>query len=352
MNVSYFRDNIDAMAAYVPGEQPGGNANVIKLNTNENPYPPSPRAIAAGRTFDFESLRTYPEAVPSRFCEVAAAVLDVPQDWILPGNGSDDIIVMLSRSIAGTGRKIAYPVPTFTYYQTQACVENAVGVEVPYEGGGLDLPTDALIAAGAALTFVASPNSPTGTAAPIDRLDALAKGLDGVLAIDEAYVDFASDSALPLARKHENVVILRTLSKGYSLAGLRLGFAVANPELLEGMSKAKQIYNVDALAAEIAAVAMDDQDYKNANAEKVKASRAKLTADLEKLGFDVLPSEANFLCARPPGGDGEAVYLSLKAAGILVRYFNQPRFDGMLRITVGTDEQNSTLIETLSRMTQ
>jgi len=345
--VSVFRSNIDAMEAYVPGEQAAPGAKVVKLNTNENPYPPSPKAVAAGREFDYERLRVYPQAVSRKLTAAAAQVFDVPPEWVLPGNGSDDIIMMLARSVAGAGRRIAYPVPTFTFYQTQAQVEGARCVEAPYEGDGFVLPVEGLLEANAELTFVANPNSPTGVAAPAEQLERLAAGLSGVLCIDEAYVDFTGDGrgALDLARKHENVIVLRTLSKGYSLAGLRIGLGIANPDLLAGVAKAKQIYNVDALAAEVAAAALEDQAWKNANAARVVASREKLTAELTALGWRVLPSAANFLLAGPAGGDAAEVFKALRERGIYVRYYGKdPRIADRLRITVGGEEDNAALL--------
>jgi len=348
--MSHFRENIDAMTAYVPGEQPRNDADVVKLNTNENPYPPSPQAMEVLRDFAAGRLRPYPDAMASRFRKAAAKVLDVPPEWILPGNGSDDLIMMIARACAGPGRPVAYPVPTFTFYSTQAHIEAAGPVEVPFDED-YALPVDELVKAGAAVTFVASPNSPSGTAAETERLDLLASRLDGVLVIDEAYVDFADDSAMALVARHDNVIVLRTLSKGYSLAGLRLGFGVARPPLLAGLMKTKAIYNVGAVVCELGAAAMEDQDWKNDNARKVRASREGLSAELAAMGFKVWPSQANFLLVRPPEGDAARLYEALKAGGILVRYYEGAALGDKLRITVGADEQNQALIRALQELT-
>ncbi|MHC4294284.1 MAG: histidinol-phosphate transaminase [Planctomycetota bacterium] len=344
--MSYFRDNIEKMSGYVPGEQPAAGTEVIKLNTNENPYPPSPKAMAVLREFGEDQLRRYPHPLAEQFREVVSGVLGVPVDWILPGNGSDDLIVMITRACASADRPIVYPVPTFEFYLTQGCIQQAGPVEVPFDDD-FNLPIEQLIAAGGAVTFIANPNSPSGTTATCEQLEELAKNLSGVLAIDEAYVDFADADALELTRKYDNVVVLRSLSKGYSLAGLRVGFAIANPDMLEGLAKVKDIYNVSALGCVVAAAAFADQNYKNENAEKIKASRRTLASELEKLGFRVFPSQANFLLVRPPAGDAEAIYQTLKRRRILVRYFKGPRLSDKLRITVGTDEQNAALIEAL-----
>jgi histidinol-phosphate aminotransferase len=220
-------------------------------------------------------------------------------------------------------------------------------VEVPY-GENFELPIDQLVAAKAAVTFIASPNSPSGHSVAISDLRELAQRVTGVLAIDEAYVDFAETSALPLVQEFENVIVLRTLSKGYSLAGLRMGFGIAHPNLLSGLFKVKDSYNIDAIATAVGTAAMQDQEYKNACAEKVKASRTQLTLDLKNLDFAVLPSQGNFVLVTPIAPNAEQLYLALKDRGILVRYFNQAGLSDKLRITVGTNEQNQTLMEALS----
>ncbi|MDY6913033.1 MAG: aminotransferase class I/II-fold pyridoxal phosphate-dependent enzyme, partial [Planctomycetota bacterium] len=282
--MSYFRKNIDAMTAYVPGEQPAPGAKLIKLNTNENPYPPSLKAIRVLRGLTADGLRPYPDPTAGEFRLAVSEVLGVPADWVLPGNGSDDVITMIARACLAPGRKAVYPAPTFEFYPTQGRIEGAELVEVPFDDD-FNLPVEQLLAAGGAVTFVASPNSPSGTSAPNEQLEQLAAGLDGVLVIDEAYVDFADNNALELVRRFDNVIVLRTLSKGYSLAGLRLGFGVACPSLLSGFLKTKAIYNVSAPAAAVGAAAMRDQDHKNACVEKIKASRVKLTGELEAMGF-------------------------------------------------------------------
>jgi histidinol-phosphate aminotransferase len=346
--MSYFRPAIDAMTGYVPGEQPKSGIKVIKLNTNENPYPPSPKAIAALQNIDSDSLRRYPDPFAYEFCQAVSKALDVPTDWVIVGNGSDDVLNILIRACAeGSDRKVVYPMPTYVLYRTLAAMQPSEIVEVPY-GENFQLPIDELVAANGAVTFIASPNSPSGHIVPLDDLRKLAQQVSGIVAIDEAYVDFAEYSALPLVKEFDNVIVLRTLSKGYSLAGLRLGFGIANPSLLSGLFKVKDSYNIDAVAIALGTAAISDQDYKNANAEKVKISRTKLTQDLQNLGFAVLESHGNFVLAKTPKGNAEEIYLQLKETGILVRYFNQTGLADKLRITVGTDEQNQALINFLS----
>jgi histidinol-phosphate aminotransferase len=345
--MTYFRPAIDVMTGYVPGEQPKSGLKIIKLNTNENPYLPSPKAIAALQNIDGDSLRRYPDPFAHDFCQAVSAVLDVPADWVIVGNGSDDILNILIRACAeGGDRKVVYPMPTYVLYRTLSAMQPAEVVEIAY-GENFQLPIDQLVAANGAVTFIASPNSPSGHIVPLEDLRQLARQVSGIVAIDEAYVDFAEYSALSLVKEFDNVIVLRTLSKGYSLAGLRLGFGVANPQLLAGLFKVKDSYNIDAIAIAMGTAAMRDQEYKNACAEKVKISRAELSQALQDLKFRVFESHGNFLLATTPNGNAEEIYLKLKADGILVRYFNQAGLADKLRITVGTDKENKALIKAI-----
>jgi histidinol-phosphate aminotransferase len=347
----YFRSNVDAMASYIPGEQPQRGTQIIKLNSNENPYPPSPAALAVLQNIDGEWLRRYPEPFAGDFRQAASQVLGVPSDWIIVGNGSDELLSVVIRACAEPGRKVVYPMPTYVLYRTLAQMQNADIAEIPYSDD-YRLPLEELIATNGSVTFIASPNSPSGHVVATDDLRKLASHLSGVLVIDEAYIDFTEENALALVKEHENVIVMRTLSKGYSLAGLRLGFGVANPKLLQGLFKVKDSYNIDAIACAIGTAAITDQAYKNACVVKIKASRNQLVTDLKQLGFHVWDSQANFLLAQPPKGNAEYLYQKLKEQGILIRYFQQPGLDNKLRITVGTDEQNQILVEALIYLLQ
>jgi histidinol-phosphate aminotransferase len=344
--MTYFRPAVDAMKGYVPGEQPKPGTRIIKLNTNENPYPPSPQAMEALRSVSGESLRRYPDPFAREFCAAVSDALGVPADWVIVGNGSDDVLNVLIRSCGeGAARKIVYPMPTYVLYRTLAEMQPAEVVEVPY-GEDFKLPIEALVAANGAVTFIATPNSPSGHSVPLEDLRELARRVSGVVAIDEAYADFAEYTAIDLVKEFDNVIVLRTMSKGYSLAGLRLGFGVANPALLAGLFKVKDSYNIDAVAIAVGTASMRDQAYKNECAKKVKVSRSKLAIDLKNLGFIPLESHGNFILATAPK-DAEGLYLGLKERGILVRYFKQSGLDDKLRITVGTPEQNDLLLEAL-----
>jgi histidinol-phosphate aminotransferase len=344
-----FRDNVRKMEGYVPGEQPPAGSKVIKLNTNENPYPPSPEVIKVLRGFEGEWLRRYPEPTATWAREAAAGVYGVPVDWIMAANGSDEMLALLARAFLEPGRRIAYPTPTYSLYVNLAEMQDASMAEVPYDED-YNLPVEGLLNAQADLTFVCSPNNPSATIATLGDLERLAAGLEGVLVVDEAYTDFADENALDLVSRHENVIVLRTLSKGYSLAGLRLGFGVARPGLLEGLLKIKDSYNVDSVALRLGAAAMSDQAWMKANAEKIKASRAELEMGLTHMGFDLWPSQANFLLARPPKGDAQRLYLELRDRGILVRYWDRPRLADKVRITVGTEEENRALLQALTEL--
>ncbi|MGB3199568.1 MAG: histidinol-phosphate transaminase [Nodosilinea sp.] len=349
--MSYVRPNIDAMAGYVPGEQPRPGSGIIKLNSNENPYPPSPQVFEALRQVEPELLRRYPDPFAHRFCQAISDVLGIHADWIIVGNGSDDLLNLLVRACADdAARPIVYPTPTYVLYRTLAALQPANVVEVPYPDD-FQFPLKELVAARGAITFIASPNSPSGHGVALADLRDLAQQASGLVVVDEAYVDFAEGSALSLVQEFDNVVVLRTLSKGYGLAGLRLGFGMANPALLAELFKVKDSYNVDAIAIALGTAAIRDQAYKNACVAKIKASRTTLTKELRHLGFTVLDSHGNFVLATPPQPKAEQLYLALKEQGILVRYFKQPRLDDKLRISVGTDEQNHLLIKALDRLT-
>ncbi len=342
-----FRPAIDALRAYAPGEQPPGGADVVKLNTNENPYPPSPRALAALGAIDAESLRRYPQPFADAFRRSAAEVLGVDPEWILVGNGSDDLLTMLFRAVTGTGRAVAYPAPTYVLYRTLAAIQGAPALEAPFDEE-YTLPVDALADAGAALTIVANPNSPSGTAATIEQLAELAGRAAGVVAVDEAYVAFADGSALDLVRRNDRVIVLRTLSKSHGLAGLRLGFGIAHPDLLSGLAKVKDSYNVDAVAAAVGAAALRDVAYTRETVERIRRTRARLGRALAGRGFRIWPSQANFVLARPAAGDARRLYHGLREHGVLVRYFDEPGLADKLRITVGTEPETTRLLSALA----
>ncbi len=341
------RPNVEKMSGYTPGEQPRPGERVVKLNTNENPFPPSPRVVEAIRHIDPERLRRYPSPSAEDFRQTAARVHGVSPDMILAGNGSDEILAMAVRTYLGPGDIFAYPDPTYSLYPVLAEIGEVKVVTVPW-AADWDLPIDALLATGARAIFFANPNAPTGTLVRTSRVRELAARFYGLLLVDEAYVDFAEENSLSLVREFANLVVCRTLSKGYGLAGLRFGYAIAAPAVVSEMNKVKDSYNCDAVAISAAAAALEDQDYARRTWEHVRAERARLSDALGRRGWQVIPSQANFVLATCPGGDGAAIYRALKGKGILVRHFDKPGLQDKLRITIGTAEENDQLLAALS----
>jgi histidinol-phosphate aminotransferase len=347
--MTFLRKHLQSIAGYTPGEQPPPDSLTIKLNTNENPYPPSPEVFHALQTLDPEWLRRYPDPTVIAFRQAASEVLDIPPDWLVVGNGSDELISLIVRAFVEPEATVVYPMPSYVLYRTVAQIQAAKSIEIPYDED-FNFPLQAILDAQGAVTFIASPNSPIGNVVCAHDLDTLAVNLRGLLVIDEAYIDFTDTNALPLLQNHPNIILLRTLSKGYSLAGLRLGFAIAHPTLIQALTKIKDSYAVDAIAAIAGAAAIRDQNHKNQNVGKVLRSRTNLHQNLEALGFRVWPSEGNFLLVQqPPLQELTALELQqcLKTQGILVRHFNLPGVADKLRITIGTPEQNEFLCETL-----
>ncbi len=340
------RPNVEKMSGYTPGEQPRPGERVVKLNTNENPFPPSPLVLETIRHIDPERLRRYPSPNAEDFRRTAAQVHGVSPDMIVAGNGSDEILAMAVRAYLGPGDVFAYPDPTYSLYPVLAEVGEVKVVTVPW-AANWELPIDALLATGARAIFFANPNAPTGTLVPTMKVRELAARFSGLLLVDEAYVDFADENSLSLVREFANVMVCRTLSKGYGLAGLRFGYAIAAPAVVSEMNKVKDSYNCDAVAVSAAAAALEDQDYARRTWEHVRAERARLSETLRRRGWQVIPSQANFVLATCPGGDAAALYRALRGKGILVRYFDKPGLTDKLRITIGTAEENDQLLAAL-----
>jgi len=348
--MSYFRKIIDEMDGYVPGFQPVG-ADVVKLNTNENPYPPSAQAVEAIRNFDTVALKRYPQPLGNSFCKAAADVLGVDEDNILCTNGGDDLLTICFRSFCDETHPAAFPGPTYSLYPVLAKLQNCMTIEIPF-GRDYSLPAGKLIGSGAAMVIVCNPNAPSGSFIDPAEIKKLADNLKNksVLLIDEAYVDFAESNCVSLVKECDNVIILRSMSKGYSLAGLRFGYAIASKNLIAGMRKVKDSYNVDAIAIAAAAAAIWDQGYFIENVEKVKAERTRLTAALREMELEVADSQSNFILARCITSDAGKVYEALAGQGIYVRYFKLAGLEDKLRITIGTKEQNDKLIEALKKI--
>jgi histidinol-phosphate aminotransferase len=342
------RPNILRMAGYTPGEQPRGG-DVIKLNTNESPYPPSPRvfeAIRAALTGD--RLRKYPDPLGRDFRETAGRVLGVDPEGILIGNGSDDILTILTRACVPEGGVMAAPTPSYILYGTLAEIQAARLVQVPFQPDwSLPHPWPATEAH---LTLLANPNSPSGTCVDAAGIERLIAALDGrPLVLDEAYADFAETNGLGFVGR-PGVVVSRTLSKSYALAGIRFGFAIADPAFVRELVKVKDSYNCDVLSLAAAQAALEDQEYLRATVAKMRATRNRLAKAMQELGFAVTPSEANFVWCRREANPVKPLYEGLKERRILVRYMNYAGYGDGLRVSVGTDAEIDRLLEELRRL--
>jgi histidinol-phosphate aminotransferase len=343
----FLRPNVRAMAGYTPGEQPRDEV-FVKLNTNENPYPPSPGVLAALReALTGDRLRKYPDPLGTAFRQTAARLHGVEPDDVLIGNGSDDVLTIVTRAFVPEGGLVVSPTPSYLLYRTLAEIQGARFQTVPFTADWR-LPSP-WPHPRASLTFVPNPNSPSGTCLPASELERLAGELEGPLVIDEAYVDFAEASALRLARL-PNVIVTRTLSKSYSLAGARFGYAVARAELVRELVKVKDSYNCDALSLAAATAALQDQEHLRSTRARILATRARLSGALRGLGFEVCPSQANFVWCRRSDRPVKPLYEELKRRRILVRYMSYEGHGEGLRISVGTDEEIDRLLDELTRM--
>jgi histidinol-phosphate aminotransferase len=343
----FIRQNIRSMAGYVPGEQPQDGA-FIKLNTNENPYPPSPKVFEAiQQTLQGDRLRKYPDPDGASFRQAAARLHGVDPEAILIGNGSDDILTMVTRAFVPEGGLMAAPMPGYILYRSLAEIQGARFQAVSYTADW-QLP-EPWPCPEANLTFVASPNSPSGTSVSVPALERLLEQLRGPLVLDEAYVDFAETNGLELIKKH-HVIVSRSLSKSYSLAGVRFGYAVADPAIVHELLKVKDSYNCDVLSQAAAKAALEDQEYLRGIRERILKTRGRLAKSLEQLGFDVCPSQANFLWCRRADRPVRPIYLELKNRKILVRYMCYEGYGDGLRISVGSDAEVDRLIEELGRI--
>jgi histidinol-phosphate aminotransferase len=345
--MGYFRKNIEKVAGYEPGFQPEA-ADVVKLNTNENPYPPSPAVMETLASIGPEQLRRYPDPVGRIFREAAAEVNGVGAEQIMCCNGGDDLLTIAFRAFCNRRRPVAYPVPTYSLYPVLAKLQNCEAIEVAFDSE-FNLPAK-LAGTGAALTIVCNPNAPNGSFVDVEELASLADELKGVLLIDEAYVDFAEDNCSRLVKDFDNVIILRSMSKAYGLAGLRFGYAIAQAALIAGLLKVKDSYNVDSVAVAAATAAIKDCEYFEQNTEKVKQQRKRLAGQLKTLGFTVPDSQANFVLAESNEHNAGQIYDKLVQRNVYVRYFDLPGLKNKLRITVGTAEQNDKLLDALKEI--
>ncbi len=346
MAKSYFRCAVDAMSGYVPGEQPQVN-NLIKLNTNENPYPPSPRVAAALAALDYTELRRYPNPMADRLRDLIGEIHGVTRANVLAANGSDDVLTLVFRAFTSPGQPLVCFEPTYSLYPTLAAMQEAPVVRLALDDRhDFALPDNYITrAAGSNLAILTRPNAPTGNSFPLAQMEEFCRRFDGVVLFDEAYADFADDNCMELAKRYSNVLVSRTLSKSYSLAGLRLGYVVGNPVLIDGLMKLKDSYNVDRPAQELAMAALSDREYLAATTAKIVATRERFIRKLRALEFHVVPSQTNFVFAMPPSGEGREWFEYLRANAVVTRYFPGPVTGRFVRVSVGTDTEMDRVLE-------
>lgn len=348
---TYTRRIIREMDGYTPGEQPK-QKDLIKLNTNENPYPPSPTAAKLFTEFASERLRLYPDPLADDLRLTIAKIYGFGIDNIMAGNGSDDILNIIIRTFVSENEKIVCFDPSYSLYGVLAKIQNA-NTHLINLTDDFSIPKDFLSSKLDKLSkmddlkvfFIANPNSPTGNAFPISEIEIICSKFKGIVVVDEAYADFADDNALRLLNKFDNLIVSRTISKSYSMAGVRLGWAISSPSIIKEMIKVKDSYNVNLLSQLLAIGALKDQPYFKDTISKIRTTRDKLVKRLKLLGFTVIPSQSNFVMASPPNKDGNGLFLFLRSKNILVRYFPSPKTKDYIRITVGKDEDMQNLID-------
>jgi histidinol-phosphate aminotransferase len=355
------RPLVRQLHAYVPGEQPKVSG-LIKLNTNENPYPPSPKVLKAIRSATDRRLRLYPNPTADRLRAKLAEHHGCQIENIIIGNGSDELLALATRVFVEPAREegdksrstIQYFTPSYSLYPVLADIHGALKNPVPLKPD-FTLPTAQELSRGswdirAALTCVTTPSAPSGRGYSCAQLEELCRIHEGVLVLDEAYVDFANENALSLALKYPHVIAARTFSKGYSLCFLRVGYFVGHPELIAALHKVRDSYNVNGLGQVAAEATLHGLNYYRKNFRRIIATRERLTRALSKLGFEVLPSQTNFIFTRPPLRPAREWVEVLRAEKILVRWWDYPAVSDYLRITIGTEQEMKTLVRVAKRI--
>ena len=357
--MSYERENIRNMLGYTWGEQPQ-DESIIKLNTNENPYPPSPRVAQALASYDVTNLRRYPQPTADKLRKLIAQIHDISMDNIVITNGSDEFLRLAFTTFLEPGEPFGMTDPSYSLYSTLAEIHGSPVIRIPLTEDW-DLPRDfahRLNGEGVRLTNLVCPQTPSGKLIDLDTLSRIANELNGVLIVDEAYVDFVDPSlrheTINLIRAFDNLFLLRTLSKGYSLAGLRVGFAMGQADLISPvLTKTRDSYNVSTLSQELSIAALGDAANAEAVWDKVRAERRRLREQLRQRNFTVPASQANFLLAELPidsKTSAKELYEGLKRLGILVRYFDVPGLDDKLRISIGDAKQIDRLLEAIDSL--
>lgn len=345
----YWSAVVRGLTPYVPGEQPK-LPNLIKLNTNESPYGPSRRVLDALRAEIGDSLRLYPDPASDRLRAAIATRYGLQPGQVFVGNGSDEVLAHVFLGLLKHDRPVLFPDITYSFYPVYCSLYGVAFEQVPLTGG-FEIAVDDYLRPNGGIVFP-NPNAPTGCLVPVAEVERLLRANAGsVVVIDEAYVDFGGESVVPLVHRYPQLLVTHTLSKSRALAGLRVGYAVGHPDLIEALNRVKDSFNsypLDRFAQAGATAALEDDEYFQAMCRKVIVTKEKLVDDLRGLGFEVLPSAANFVFARVPGRDGGEIAAQLRARSIIVRHFRKPqRISEFMRITVGTDEQCAGLVEAL-----
>ena len=345
----YWSAVVHGLTPYVPGEQPK-LSNLVKLNTNENPYGPSPKVLEAVRAEAADTLRLYPDPCSDRLRAAIAALHDVNPDQVFVGNGSDEVLGHAFMALLKHEQPILFPDVTYSFYPVYCGLYEIAYRQIPLTES-FEIKVDDYRVPNGGVIFP-NPNAPTGRLLALGEIERLLAGNpDSVVVIDEAYIDFGGDSAVGLVAHYPQLLVTRTLSKSHALAGLRVGYAIGQPHLIEALNRVKDSFNsypLDRFAQAGALASMEDPAYFESICAKVVATRSRLVADMEQLGFEVLPSGANFVFARHPSHDGAALAAALRERSIIVRHFKNPaRIAPFLRITVGTDAQCDALLAAL-----
>ena len=347
----FWSDVVKGLTPYVPGEQPK-LAKLVKLNTNENPYGPSPRALEAIRAATDDTLKLYPDPNADQLKRAIAAAHGVEANNVFVGNGSDEVLAHAFLGLLKQARPILFPDISYSFYPVY-CGLYQVACETVALREDFSIRVEDYARPNGGIIFP-NPNAPTGCLVPLAAIEKLLQAnADSVVVIDEAYVDFGGETAIPLVGRYDNLLVVHTLSKSRSLAGLRVGFAVGHVDLIEALERVKNSFNsypLDRLAIAGAVAAIEDSEYFDQTRQAVIATRERLVGELKKLGFEVLPSAANFIFARHPGHDAQESALALRQRGIIVRHFKLPRIEQFLRITVGTDEQCAALVAAMKEI--
>ena len=345
----YWSKVVHGLTPYVPGEQPK-LPNLVKLNTNENPYGPSRRVLDALRAEVGDSLRLYPDPGSDKLRAAIAARYELSANQVFVGNGSDEVLAHVFLALLKQEAPLLFPDITYSFYPVYCGLYGIDYVQVPL-CEAFEIKVDDYLRPNGGIIFP-NPNAPTGRLVPVAEIERLLQAnTASVVVIDEAYVDFGGVSCVSLVKQYPQLLVTHTLSKSHALAGLRVGYATGHPQLIEALNRVKDSFNsypLDRFAQAGATAAMEDEEYFAGICNKVAATRSALVADLQTLGFDVLPSAANFIFARFPGRDGADIAAKLRERSIIVRHFrNPPRVSPYLRITVGTDEQCAGLVDAL-----